>query len=517
MHPNGGIGVKIILNRESRIPVYSQISDQIRRQILSGEIPGGQRLPSERSLAERLGVNRTTVLNAFEQLKSEGLLEARVGSGTVVRRAAPEDGGDGAGAGVPEGTFPVWNQLFSQYAGRLESGLVRELLALASRTDVISFATGIAAPDCGPAEILTGLETELKRRENTRALLHSPTEGFLSLRTEMCRLMQRRGVFCRTDEVLMLAGSQQGIDLAARVFLDPGDIVVLEEPTYFPAIQVFRAAGARIMTVPVDGEGMRADLLEQMFGRYRPKLIYTIPTYHNPTGAVLSAERRQRLVALAERYNAVILEDDAYGDLCYEGSQPPLLKALDRGGHVMYLSTFSKNVYSGLRLGWLVADRRVIGQFSAAKQLTDLHTSSLSQWLVERFIADGGMTAHLERICREYAERRELMLSALGRYAPPGMTWTRPEGGYYVWCRLPEGVSADALVPKAAAQGVAFIPGGPFFHSGPGDGHMRLNFTYAPKEKIRDGVRRLCLEIGALAGGTVPGAPEPEEEINPIV
>jgi 2-aminoadipate transaminase len=372
------------ISRSSKTPVYIQIADQIRRQILSGELPAGQRLPSERKLAERLGVNRTTILNAFELLKSEGLLDAWVGSGTVVRSVVREESGESLAAAEP-----VWNQLFSQYAGRFGSGLVKDLLSLASRTDVISFATGIASPDSGPVEILRGLETEVLKKENIRALLHSPTEGFLTLRTAMCDLMQRRGVFCGPDEVMLLAGSQQGIDLAARVFLDPGDIVVIEEPTYFPAIQIFRAAGARLMSVPVDGDGMRVDVLEQLLARYRPKLIYTVPTYQNPTGTEMSLERRKRLVALAGRYNTVVLEDDAYGDLCYEGVQPPLLKSLDGAGYVIYLSTFSKNVYSGLRLGWMVADARIIRQFSSSKQLTDLHSCSLSQWLVERFVESG--------------------------------------------------------------------------------------------------------------------------------
>ena len=510
--------MKIELDRTSRIPVYLQISDQLRRQILSGDIPDGQRLPSERQLAERLGVNRTTVLNAFERLKSEGLLEARIGSGTVARCEVGEDAQNGAAAGATFGSAPVWNQLFSQHAVRNDSGLVGELLSLASRTDVISFATGIASPDSGPAGILRGVEAELLRRENTRALLHSPTEGFLSLRTQMCRLMQRRGVFTCPEEVMMLAGSQQGIDLAARVFLDPGDIVVIEEPTYFPAMQVFKAAGARVMTVPVDGDGMRVDILEQLLGRYWPKLIYTNPTYHNPTGTVLSAERRRKLVALAAQHNVAVLEDDAYGDLCYEERQPPLLKALDRDGYVMYLSTFSKNVYSGLRLGWMIADRKLIKKLSSAKMLTDLHSSSLSQWLVERFITDGGMAAHLKKICAEYAEKRDLLLAALGRYAPAEMSWEKPGGGYYIWCRLPEGVSATALVTRAAERKVTFIPGGPFFFSEKGDGFIRLNFTYAPKDRIDDGIRLLCSAIGELAsepgrrGGDAASA-----DINPIV
>ncbi len=505
--------MKISLDRDAKTPVYIQLADQLRRQILSGELSAGQRLPSERKLAEHLGVNRTTVLSAFEVLKGEGLLHSAVGSGTVVRRTPERDADKKRGPAAE----PAWNQLFSQYAIRSESGLVGELLGLASRTDVISFATGIASPDCGPAELLNGIDGELLSKDNVRALLHSPTEGFLSLRTAMCGLMQKRGVFCHPEEVMMLAGSQQGIDLAARVFLDPGDIVVLEEPTYFPAIQVMSRAGARIMTVPVDDQGMRVDVLEQLLERYRPKLIYTIPTYQNPTGAEMPLERRKRVVDLAGRYNVMVLEDDAYGELCYEGTQPPLIKALDGTGHVIYLSTFSKNVYSGLRLGWIVANKKVVRQFSAAKQLMDLHSSSLSQWMIERFVVSGGMEAHLRRVCVAYRERRDIMLSALERHAPDGMAWSVPKGGYYIWCRLPRGVTANALVPKAAEQGVAFIPGDPFFASGEGDGHIRLNFTFAPKDKIEEGIRRLSLAMRQILNERQTSQHDALLELNPIV
>lgn len=510
--------MKIELDRGAKAPFYKQIADQLRRQIVLGELPEGFKLPAERKLAERLGVNRTTVLNAYEVLKAEGLLEAYVGNGTVVSGKR----GDGSPASAKQENrslaSPLWSQLFSKRAGQSDDGLVGELLSLASRTDVISFATGIASPDSGPTEIIDGLEGEIFKQENRRALLHSPTEGFLSLRRELCGLMQKRGIFCTAREVMLLAGSQQGLDLAARVLLDPGDIVVVEEPTYFPAIGVFKAAGARVMPVPVDEGGMSIDALEQLLSRFRPKLIYTIPTYQNPTGTEMTLERRQRLLGLAVRYNVLILEDDAYGDLSYEGYQEPLLKAMDTSGHVLYLSTFSKNVYSGLRLGWLVADPEVIARFSKAKQLADLHSGSLSQWLVERFIASGAMDRHLARICTEYRERRDLMIAALTAHAPAGTVWNTPRGGYYVWCRLPKGVSASVLVARAAEQKVTFIPGAPFFVSENGDSYLRLNFTFAPKESIPEGIRRLCAAMTTLLEeNSHAGRSEQLSDVAPII
>jgi DNA-binding transcriptional MocR family regulator len=504
--------MKIDIDRESKTPVYLQIAGQLRRQIESGEIPAGQRLPSERKLAEHLGVNRTTVLNAYGELKAEGLLGSHVGNGTIVQSIREEDAAD-----MAKPAEPVWNQVFSQYTGRFESGLVKDLLALASRPDFISFATGIASPDSGPADILDGLEKALTQKENIRAMMHSPTEGFLSLRRTLCGLMRKRGVFCTPEEVLVLAGSQQGIDLAARIFIDPGDIVVMEEPTYFPAIQIFKTVGARVMTVPVDENGMKVDQLEQLLHRYRPKLIYTIPTYQNPTGTDLSLDRRKRLVALAKRCNVIVLEDDAYGGIDFEGSGLPLLKALDDSGFVVYLSSFSKNVYSGLRLGWVVADRKIIREFSSAKQLMDLHSSSLSQWLVERFIVSGGLDAHMKKIGAEYRERRDIMLTALDSFAPKGLLWNKPKGGYYIWCRLPEGLSANRLVAQAAEYKVSFIPGAPFYSAGQGDDHIRLNFTYAPKNRIEEGIRLLCRAMKELIEDQPRDAYERVAEITPII
>jgi 2-aminoadipate transaminase len=494
MDPIGGFGMKIEIDRESGKPVYIQIFEQVRRQILSGELPPGYRLPAERRLSESLKVNRTTVLNAYRELKAEGLIGSHVGNGTVVL-AFPEEE---PGAGAPR--EPAWNQIFSRYAGRFDSVLVKDLLSLANRNDVISFAIGIASPETGPMEALEGIERELLGSRNYKALIHTPAEGTLSLRKTVCTLMQKRGLYCQPDQIMMLSGSQQGIDLVARILLDPGDIVVVEEPTYFPAIQVFKTAGARVMGVPVDEGGMDIGVLEQLLRRYRPKLIYTIPTFQNPSGAEMALERRKRLIELASQYGVMILEDDAYGDLCYEGHLLPTLKSLDNEGYVIYLSTFSKNIYSGLRLGWMVAHKKIIGNFVSARQLMDLHPSSLSQWIVERFIEKGQLESHLARVCAEYAERKDVMIAALRRHAPRDLIWNTPRGGYYLWCRLPEGVSSTMLVRKAAEYKVSFIPGPPFFESGQGDEFIRLNFTFAPVGDIEEGIKRLCAAMKELIG-----------------
>ncbi|EHQ90123.1 PLP-dependent aminotransferase family protein [Desulfosporosinus youngiae] len=504
--------MKVTINRDSDAPVYVQIIEQVRRQILSGELLPGFRLPAERKLAENLGVNRTTVLNAYSELKAEGLIGSRVGAGTIVLSYLDEEL-----SGCGSSREPQWNQIFSQYSNRFDSCLVQDLLMLASRNDVISFATGIASPESGPIEALEGIENEVVNNRNFRSLLHTPTEGFISLRKVVCGLMQKRGLYCRPDEIMILSGSQQGIDLAARILIDPGDIVVVEEPTYFPAIQVFRTAGARVIGVPIDDKGMNVDVLEQLLHRYRPKLIYTIPTFQNPSGAEMELERRKRLVRLASKHNVMILEDDAYGDLCYEGNLLPMLKSLDNEGYVIYLSTFSKNIYSGLRLGWMVAHKKIIREFASAKQLIDLHSSSLSQYIVERFIENGSLEAHLNKVCSEYRTRRDIMYKALAKYAPKDLIWNRPKGGYYFWCRLPDGISSLKLLAKAADYKVSFVPGSPFFSSGQGDNFIRLNFTYAPLKDIEEGIKRLCAAMKELEAEKGNDDLYSILEINPIV
>ncbi|MEG6521038.1 MocR-like pyridoxine biosynthesis transcription factor PdxR [Desulfotomaculum sp. 1211_IL3151] len=504
--------MKVTLDRESAVPVYWQIFEQIRGQILAGEMVPGYRLPPERKLAERLGVNRTTVLNAYRELKAEGLVGSQVGKGTVVL-AYPEEELDLSH--YPE--EPAWNQIFSQYSQRFESYMVKDLLTLASRKDVISFATGIASPETGPMQALAGIEEEIVAKKNYRALLHTPTEGFTSLREAVCGLMHQRGVYCQREEVMLLSGSQQGIELAARIFLDPGDIVVVEEPSFFPAIQAFRSIGARVIGIPIDEQGMRVDELEQLLLRYRPKLIYTMPTFHNPSGTEMELERRKQLMEVANKYGVLLLEDDAYGDLCYEGHQYPLLKSMDRNGYVIYLSTFSKNLYSGLRLGWLVANKKVVQKFSAAKQLIDLHSNSLSQWIVERFIVNGSLETHIPKVCEEYRARRDAMCQALSQYAPANVRWNKPRGGYYIWCKLPDGVSAAKLLLKAAEYKVVFVPGTPFFTAGQGDDYIRLNFTFAPFADIPEGIKRLCLAMKDLMAARDDQESSLDIEINPIV
>ena len=483
------------INRKSSVPLYLQISGAIQGMILAGRLPDGFLLPPERRLADSLGVNRTTVVNAYQQLKADGFVAAHVGRGTSVIAPRPEEPGAGPVQPLP------WLQLARDGAAREPDPLVRDLLALTERKDVISLAVGLPAPELLPIEALGRIHRRLLAERGAEIFLHSPTEGVTAFREAVCRHMVSRGIQCGAAEVLITSGSQQALDLVARTYLAPGDAVAVEEPSYFGALATFRVAQARLLGVPCDGDGMRTDLLENLLARQRPRLIYTLPTFQNPSGSVLSLERRRRLLELAYRYQVPVLEDDPYSDLRYGGDAVPSLKALDRNGYVIYLSSFSKILFPGLRLGWIAAPRQAVRQLALTKQLVDLHSSTLGQWMVERFIAEGLFSRHLEAVRAEYARRRDAMVQALQSEAPEGLTWSRPEGGFYVWCSFPERVSQSALLQKAAEEHVAFLPGNASFVGEPGRNHLRLNFTYCAPDQIREGVSRLVRAYRAAAAG----------------
>jgi len=486
--------MEISIDRTSSVPIYLQISRQIRDLITTGKLPAGFRLPPERRLAQALGVNRSTVLAAYQELRADALIDAHVGRGTTV--LPPEDVPDGnaGGPGLP------WRQLFGAGASSAQDPLVRDLLQFTERDDAISLSFGMPAPELLPFEALRAVMAEVLAEAGPSVLLHCPTEGHTPLREALARMMAARGVRCSSAEVLVLSGSQQGLDLAARTFLDPGDIVVVEQPSFFGALQVFRAARARLVGVPTDEHGMRTDVLETLLTRFRPKLIYTLPTFQNPSGTVLPPERRQHLLALARRFQVPILEDDPYSELRYEGEAQPSLKALDETDGVLYLSTFSKLLFPGMRLGFLVGPRPVVQQFALAKQAADLHSTTPGQWVLERVIQRGLMSAHVRAVRESYRRRRDAMDAALRAGAVPGLTWQRPQGGFYVWCRLPAGIRASRLLTRAAEAGVSYLPGRPCFVDEPPAEYIRLNFSYPNESRIREGVARLLEAIRQEAG-----------------
>lgn len=501
------------IDRESSIPIYLQIRNRIRDMIMEGTLQEGFRLPPERKLAQNLEVNRSTVLNAYRELKADGLVDSRVGQGTVVcaRRASGIQN-----KGIMQETLP-WRQYFSEGMARSRDTMVRDLMELANREDMISFAAGVAIPGIDSLDALQNIQLRLVKDCKHSILHHTPTEGHYPLRESISRLMKSRQAYVPPEEVVVLSGSQQGLDLTARSLIDPGDVVVVEEPTFFCALQIFNSLGARILGVPVDGDGMRMDMLESLLQRYKPKLVYTMPTFQNPSGVVMSLERRRQLLNLAYKYRVPILEDDPYGELRYEGEALPSLKALDEFGYVIYLSTFSKVMFAGLRIGWAAAPKPFIHQLTILKQLADLHASSMAQWIFDAFLREGLLEPHIQRIRKENMYRRDIMLEELEKYAVPGMEWNRPEGGIYIWCTLPGQINPSRLIARAADRKVAYVPGEVFFPDKQSGNRIRLNFTYPKPELIREGVKRLVSAIEESVEERHYGAGNREMEIRPII
>nr|WP_228531009.1 MULTISPECIES: PLP-dependent aminotransferase family protein [Myxococcaceae] len=375
---------------------------------------------------------------------------------------------------------------------RMTTSAVREILKVAERPDILSFAGGLPAPELFPVDAIARAHADVLATEGAQAMQYSITEGFLPLREHISALLAQRGISASPERILVTNGSQQGIDLVGKVLLNAGDRVAVENPSYLAALQSLGGYEVQFDPVPSDAEGMQVEALEAMLkGPTPPRLIYVVPDFHNPTGRQLSLARRKRLVQLAQTYRVPILEDDPYGELRFTGQALPKLAALDDQGVVIYLSTFSKTLAPGLRVGWMVAPPSLLKGFTIAKQASDLHTGTLSQRAIARLLQTFDYAGHIGMLRQVYGERCNTMLESLTEHMPAGSQWTAPAGGMFVWVEFPEGLSADKLFHAALAQKVAFVPGSPFF-AGPSNGRfLRLNYSNRTPELIREGMARL--------------------------
>lgn len=366
---------------------------------------------------------------------------------------------------------------------------VREILKVAERPDILSFAGGLPAPELFPVEAIALAHAEVLRDSGRSALQYSTTEGFGPLRAWIADHLRSRGIPAHPEEILITSGSQQGIDLVSRVFLDPGDVVLVENPTYLAAIQAFAAYQVRLVTVPSDDDGMQIDHVAALIAAHRPKLIYLVPSFQNPQGTTLLPARRAQLAAIAAQHRVAILEDDPYGELAFTGA-PPRPVAAGGHGNVLYLSTFSKTLAPGLRIGWLWGDAAIVRKATIAKQAADLHTATLAQRATAALLARFDYHGHVARIREVYRERCQTMLAALAEYTPPGCRWVTPAGGMFTWLQLPGELDAGALLAAAIARKVAFVPGNAFFVEEIRHDFVRLNFSNQPPVSIIEGMRR---------------------------
>ncbi|MFD6168244.1 aminotransferase-like domain-containing protein [Streptomyces coeruleorubidus] len=369
---------------------------------------------------------------------------------------------------------------------------VRDILAVTARPEVINFAGGLPAPELFDAEGIAAAYRAVLAEEPARALQYSTTEGEPTLRTALADRTTARGLPTAPDDLLVTTGSQQALSLLATALLEPGDTVLVENPCYLAALQAFGLAGARIVAVPGDEHGVDPEALGDLVARERPKLLYTVPTFQNPTGRTLPAERRAAVAAVAARRGLWIVEDDPYGELRYEGARLPWIAshpgAEDR---TVLLGSFSKVMAPGLRLGWLRAPGELRRACAVAKQAADLHTPTVNQLAAARYLADHDLDAHVTRVAGVYRERRDAMLAGLPGALPEGSVWTRPEGGMFLWARLPEPYDTTALLPQVVRHDVAYVPGAPFHAGTPDRTTLRLCFVTQTPEEIEEGLRRL--------------------------
>jgi DNA-binding transcriptional MocR family regulator len=459
-------------------PLYGHLVSLFEAAIARGDLPSGSRLPPERELASRLQISRTTVVSAYRELESKGLLRGYVGRGTFVC-ATPE----------PSGTPFAWRGKIASAALRSSDSTLRDAVRHASDASLLSLAAGEPAIDCFPVESFQRAVDHVIKRDAQACWRHGPTEGQPALRAAIAERFR-----VPADSVLVLAGAQQGLDLLARCLIDPGDAVIIDRPGYLGAIQSFQAAGAKLIGWDV----LRADIdeLEDLLVRYRPKLIYTNPTFQNPTGITLPIRTRREMLKLAERYRVPIVEDGTYRELYFNDPPPPSLHDLDTQNLVIHLNSFSKVLAPGLRLGWLSATPSIVDQIAIIKQRLDPHTQNLVQFAMARLLRDGSFDRHLKTLRAEHLRRCTQMIAALQRHMPPGaIRFARPLGGLYLWSRLPPGLSARTLLDHALANGVAFVPGHAFYADPAGESELRLCFSSVTPGDIDRAVQKLALAL----------------------
>lgn len=464
----------IRLDRANGAALYRQVCEALVGALARGELTAGERLPSERELAERLGISRTTAVNAYGELRARGLVRGQVGRGTFVS-AVPE----------PDGPPFAWRGKVALAALRTPAPGLRGLAGIAVDPRQISFAAGVPAIDRFPTGAFREAVERAMGAGAPAALGLGPTEGQPRLRRAIAR---RSGG--RPAETLIVAGAQQGLDLVARCLLDPGDTVVMERPGYLGAIEAFRAAGARLVGWDVPRDDL--DELDDLLSRYRPKLLYLNPTFHNPTGRTLPLRARRELLELAARHRLPIVEDDPYRDLGFVGPPPPTLRALDARGLVIHVGTFAKTLAGGLRLGWLAAAEPIVDQLALVKGRADVSCPTLTQLVVADLLTTGTYETHLGELRAEHGRRHDTLLAALRRHLPAGALACEPaRGGLYLWGRLGAEITAGDLLAAAAVAGVVFAPGSLFYPDDSGRQELRLCFSRVPPNAIEAGVRRL--------------------------
>lgn len=474
----------IALDREAEEPIYRQLIRTIKMQIESGALPSGTRLPASRELAQSLRISRISVVNAYAELRAEGYLSAHAGRGTFVAKETTSQ---------PPIEKPVphtFNPALSLDSAPDRS--LREMMRLARQPGVINFGQGAPPNELLPTQYLRDALNAVLDRDGASALSYERTEGYAPLRHAVRDYVSALGIQCSASDVLITGGTQQAIDLVVQALMAEGETLITEEPTYIGIIDIARTRRVRIHGIPSDHEGMRLDYLENYIVDNNPRMIYVMPSFQNPTGTVMPLHRRRQLLNIANEYNVTILEDGVYHEFRFEGDNVPPLKALDETGVVIHASGFTKMLLPGIRIGYLIADTSLYTRLVRVKQAADISTPGLNQRAIHYMLERGVMAQQLERNNREFMRRRDAALAAAKRYFPPGTRWRTPEGGLYLWVKLPtHGPTAAELYIKAIQTGVAYAIGSVFYPTHPDNHYIRINYGAQRPGQIEEGFRRL--------------------------
>ncbi|MBE1445258.1 PLP-dependent aminotransferase family protein [Paenibacillus sp. OAS669] len=472
-------------DRQSKKPIYEQIADHLEQRISYGEFPPGSLLPSERKLAEQLGVNRSTVILAFAELRSMGIIESRAGSGTRVSRTK--------WGAMPKHT-PNWRRYAEGGSFLPNPTFLRRIReALTQHPSLIDFASGELSPDLAPTEEIADL---MSQHRYTSYLGYDNPQGYVPLREALVTyLSQYRGIQTTEASILITSGSQQSLYLITQCLLSPGDAVAIEDPSYCYSLPMFQSAGLRLFRLPVDQEGLCPEDIRTLYKKHRIKMVFMNPNFQNPTGTVFSMERRKQLFAVASELGLPIVEDDPFGLTAYEGEVPMPLKSMDSNGSILYIGSFSKIAASGLRIGWMVAPHSIVERLADARQQMDFGLSVIPQQVAAQFIRSDYFRPHLERLQIQLQFKRDLLVEALQTELPDLVSFTAPHGGLHLWCKLAHPVHDGRLLEEAIKKGVVFVPGSVY---GSDSSYVRFTYARAKAGEIRVGVAKFAEALREL-------------------
>lgn len=495
--------MNIKIDRQDKVPVYLQIVDQIKTQILRGTLPAGSTLPSERALAQLLDIHRNTVVKAYSELKSDDWIESRQGVGYIVSSAQCECPGESVPEKAESGDTEIRRSKRVNWVGEIK----KEYLEMEKTFDDLfqrftdesrySLGSGIASYEVFNTEKVANDIAFLLTEGRKSQYFYSPYKGDRFLRQKLVSFLGTKGIKASAGEIQILSETNQALDFIATLLVRKGDVVLMEEPVSPDTYRAMELAGSKVYTIPVDQDGMRCDILERMVIQKKPRLIFVNSSFHDPTGNILPLERRRKIIEISNHYRIPVVEEDAASELVYEGEKLPPIKTLDTSGNVIYIYSFSLSFLPGLSLAFVVANKELIGSLSYLVSVRLMSTDWMTQKLLGLYLDNGTYYQALEVFRRNYKEKQQIVCEKLDGMKPLGVAYHRPRGGIYIWCKLPDGVDSKSFINRAYNMGVSLLPGYVFYpHKNGGRNHIRINYSYESKERLCAGmdIMRRALE-----------------------